>query len=87
MEMNGVWEFELDIEYSGGAGLEVETRVDAREEDLQKGIAEGKLQPNSAGDVPPDILEGLANFEKQLGVPGGTVDAQDVKNDGSFKAG
>ncbi|KAL1194096.1 hypothetical protein V5N11_014131 [Cardamine amara subsp. amara] len=86
MEMNGVWAFELDIEYTGGAGLEVETRVDAREEDLQKGIAEGKLQPNSAGEVPPDLLEGLANFEKQLGVAGGTVDAQDVKNDGSVKA-
>uniref|UniRef100_A0A1J3FV96 Testis-expressed sequence 2 protein n=1 Tax=Noccaea caerulescens TaxID=107243 RepID=A0A1J3FV96_NOCCA len=78
MEMNGVWAFELDIEYSGGAGLEVESRVDAREEDLQKGIAEGKLQPNSAGDVPPDLLEGLADFEKQL-----HVDAHDLKTDES----
>ncbi|ESQ27867.1 hypothetical protein EUTSA_v10018153mg [Eutrema salsugineum] len=88
LQMNGVWAFELDIEYSGGAGLEVETRVDAREEDLQKGIAEGKLQPNSAGDVPPDLLEGLADFEKQLTdpQPGGTVDAQDVKTGGSDKA-
>ncbi|CAN8235110.1 unnamed protein product [Cochlearia groenlandica] len=77
MEMNGVWAFEIDVEYSGGAGLEVETRVDAREEDLQKGIAEGKLQTNSAGDVSPGLLEGLADFEKQLHVPGGTVD--DVK--------
>ncbi|EOA33514.1 hypothetical protein CARUB_v10019838mg [Capsella rubella] len=87
MEMNGVWAFELDIEYTGGAGIDVETRVDAREEDLQKGIAEGKLQPNPAGDVPPDLLEGLADFEKQLSVPGGTVDAQDVKNGGTDKAG
>ncbi|VVA95129.1 unnamed protein product [Arabis nemorensis] len=87
MEMDGVWAFELDIEYTGGAGLQVETRVDAREEDLQKGIAE-KLQPNSAGDVPPDLLEDLADFEKQLNVPGGgTVDApQDAKNGGSDKA-
>ncbi|KAF8111306.1 hypothetical protein N665_0076s0286 [Sinapis alba] len=86
MEMNGVWSFELDVEYTGGAGLEVETRVDAREEDLQKGIAEGKLQPNSSGDVPPDLLEGLADFEKQLSVPAGTVDGQDVKTGGSDKA-
>lgn len=87
MEMDGVWAFELDIEYTGGAGLQVETRVDAREEDLQKGIAE-KLQPNSAGDVPPELLEDLADFEKQLNVPGGgTVDAQDAKNGGSDKAG
>ncbi|CAH2067022.1 unnamed protein product [Thlaspi arvense] len=86
MEMNGVWAFELDVEYSGGAGLVVETRVDAREEDLQKGIAEGRLQPNSAGDVPPDLLEGLADFEKQLTVPGGNVDDQDVRTGGSDKA-
>ncbi|KAJ0255690.1 Uncharacterized protein HA466_0087610 [Hirschfeldia incana] len=87
MEMSGVWAFELDVEYTGGAGLIVETRVDAREEDLQKGIvAEGKLQPNSSGDVPSEFLEGLADFEKQLSVPGGTVDAQDVKTGGSDKA-
>ncbi|CAL9240506.1 unnamed protein product [Arabidopsis halleri] len=86
MEMNGVWAFEIDIEYTGGAGLEVETRVDAREEDLEKGIAEGKLQPNSAGDVPPDLLEDLVDFEKQLNVPGGTADAQDVKSGGTDKA-
>ncbi|CAN6935361.1 unnamed protein product [Brassica oleracea] len=79
MEMNGVWALELDVEYTGGAGLEVQTRVDAREEDLQ--IAEGKLQPNSSGDVPPEFLEGLADFEKQLSVPGGTGDGQDVKVD------
>ncbi|KFK41758.1 hypothetical protein AALP_AA2G168400 [Arabis alpina] len=85
MEMNDVWAFELDIEYSGGAGLQVETRVDAREEDLQK--AEGKLQPNAAGDVRPDLLEDLVDFEKQLNVPGGgTVDTQYVKNGGSNKA-
>ncbi|CAH8359423.1 unnamed protein product [Eruca vesicaria subsp. sativa] len=86
MEMNGVWAFELDVEYTGGAGLEVQTRVDAREEDLQKGIAEGKLQPNSSGDVSSEFLEGLADFEKQLSVPGGTVDGQDVKIEGSDKA-
>ncbi|CAF1910121.1 unnamed protein product [Brassica oleracea var. botrytis] len=82
VEMNGVWAFELDIEYTGGAGLVVETRVDARAEDLQKGIAEGKLQPSPSGDVPIDLLEGLEEFEKQLSVPGGTVE---VKTGGSDK--
>lgn len=76
VEMDGgVWAFELDVEYSGDAGLVVETRVDARAEDLQKGI---KLQPSSSGDVPIDLLEGLAEFEKQLSVD----DAQDVKTGG-----
>ncbi|KAJ0229245.1 hypothetical protein HA466_0318070 [Hirschfeldia incana] len=71
VEMDGVWAFELDVEYTGGAGLVVETRVDAREEDLQKG-----LQPSSSGDVPIDLLEGLAEFEKQLSVPEGTVEVK-----------
>lgn len=84
VEMNGVWAFELDIEYTGGAGLVVETRVDARAEDLQKRIAEGKLQPSPSGDVPIDLLEGLEEFEKQLSVPGGTVE---VKTGGSDKPG
>ncbi|CAH8334703.1 unnamed protein product [Eruca vesicaria subsp. sativa] len=82
VEMDGVWAFELDVEYSGGAGLVVETRVDAREEELQNGIA-GKLQPNLSGDVPIDLLEGLEEFEKQLSVPGGTVEVKTDESKGS----
>ncbi|CAH8391085.1 unnamed protein product [Eruca vesicaria subsp. sativa] len=63
MEMSGVWAFELDIEYSGEAVIEVETRVDIREVDLQKGISDARLQPSSAGEVTPNNVE---DFEKQL---------------------
>ncbi|KAH0913035.1 hypothetical protein HID58_036356 [Brassica napus] len=68
MEMSGVWAFELDIEYSGEAMIDVETRVDIREVDLQKGITDTRLQPSSAGDP----VEGVEDFEKQLAQNGGS---------------
>lgn len=84
MEMSGVWAFELDIEYSGEAVIDVETRVDIREVDLQKGITETRLQPSSAGEVPSNLVE---DFEKQLVIPVENVDAGEVKNGGANKAG
>ncbi|CAH8381357.1 unnamed protein product [Eruca vesicaria subsp. sativa] len=77
MEMNGVWAFELDIEYSGEAVIDVETRVNIREVDLQKGITDTRLQPSSVGEVSSN---GVEDFDKQLVIP---VDAGEVKNDES----
>ena len=73
MEMSGVWAFELDLEYSGEAMIDVETRVDIREVDLQKGITDTRLQP---GEVPPNPVGGVEDFERQL-----------VQNGGSNKTG
>ncbi|VVA91706.1 unnamed protein product [Arabis nemorensis] len=86
MEMSGVWAFELDIEYSGEAVIDVETRVDIREVDLQKGITETTLQPSSAGEVPSNLVEGVKDFEKQLVIPVETVDAGEGKNGAANKA-
>lgn len=87
MEMSGVWAFELDVEYSGDVVIDVETRVDIREVDLQKGITDTRLQPSSAGEVPSNFAEGVEDFEKQLVIPVETVDAGEVKNGGANKAG
>ncbi|KAF8085529.1 hypothetical protein N665_0665s0038 [Sinapis alba] len=76
MEMNGVWAFELDIEYSGEPVIDVETRVNIREVDLQKGINDTRLQPSSAGEEVSS--NGVEDFDKQLVIP---VDAGEVKND------
>ncbi|CAA7029516.1 unnamed protein product [Microthlaspi erraticum] len=82
MEMSGVWAFELDIEYSGEAVIDVETRVDIREVDLQKDIADARLQPSSAGEVPSNPVE---DFERQLVIPVETVDAGEMKTGGASK--
>ncbi|KAL0694754.1 hypothetical protein Bca4012_061934 [Brassica carinata] len=76
MEMNGVWAFELDIEYSGEPVIDVETRVNIREVDLQKGINDTSLQPSSAGEEVSS--NGVEDFDKQLVIP---VDAGEVKSD------
>ncbi|KAJ0257260.1 Uncharacterized protein HA466_0081590 [Hirschfeldia incana] len=75
MEMNGVWAFEVDIEYSGEPVIDVETRVNIREVVLQKGINESSLQPSSGGEEVSS--NGVEDFDKQLVVP---VDAGEVKN-------
>jgi hypothetical protein len=87
MEMSGVWAFELDIEYSGDVVIDVETRVDIREVDLQQGITDTRLQPRSSGVVPSNFAEGVEDFEKQLVFPVETVNAGEVKNGGANKAG
>ncbi|KAJ0237589.1 hypothetical protein HA466_0249570 [Hirschfeldia incana] len=71
MEMSGVWAFELDIEYSGEAVIEVETRVDIREVDLQKGITDTRLHPNP--------VEGVEDFEQQLVENGGSNKTDESK--------
>ncbi|XP_010459394.1 PREDICTED: testis-expressed sequence 2 protein-like [Camelina sativa] len=86
MEMSGVWAFELDIEYSGEAVIDVETRVDIREVDLQKGITDTRLQTSYAGEVPSNFAVGVEDFEKQLAIPVKSVDAGGVKNGGASKA-
>ncbi|EOA39668.1 hypothetical protein CARUB_v10008308mg [Capsella rubella] len=86
MEMSGVWAFELDIEYSGDAVIDVETRVDIRQVDLQKGITDTRLQTSSAGEVPSNFAERVEDFEKHLVIPVETVDAGEVKNGGANKA-
>ncbi|CAN7041698.1 unnamed protein product [Brassica oleracea var. botrytis] len=78
MEMSGVWAFEVDIEYSGELVIDVETRVNIREVDLQKGINDTRLQPSSAGEEVSS--NGVEDYEKQLVIP---VDAGEVKNDES----
>ena len=75
MEMSGVWAFEVDIEYSGELVIDVETRVNIREVDLQKGINDTRLQPSSAGEEVSS--NGVEDYEKQLVIP---VDAGEVKN-------
>lgn len=87
MEMSGVWAFELDIEYSGDVVIDVETRVDIREVDLQNGITDTRLQPSSSGEVPSNFAEVVEDFEKQLVIPVETVDAGEVKNGGANKGG
>ncbi|KAL4317431.1 hypothetical protein AHAS_Ahas15G0384400 [Arachis hypogaea] len=69
MEMNDVCTFEADIEYSGGAVVEIETRLEVGEPQNDKGTE----CSSNAGAAPSD-LEDLSN---QLNLGDGVNDSQE----------
>ncbi|KAL4317384.1 hypothetical protein HN51_071398 [Arachis hypogaea] len=74
MEMNDVCTFEADIEYSGGAVVEIETRLEVGELQNDKGTE----CSSNAGAAPSDLLEDLSN---QLNLGDGVNDSQEPKVD------
>uniref|UniRef100_A0A2N9FD38 SMP-LTD domain-containing protein n=1 Tax=Fagus sylvatica TaxID=28930 RepID=A0A2N9FD38_FAGSY len=73
MDTNEVWMLEVDIEYSGGAILDIETRLEVHDLDFQKGIVDSDTGSGSVGDVSSDLLEGFEYFGKQLNLSEETV--------------
>ncbi|XP_047325866.1 uncharacterized protein LOC124929525 [Impatiens glandulifera] len=86
LDMNEVWAIDIDIEYSGGAGLNIETRLEVHEPDFQKGIIESNFNPSSEEDVNSDLLESFENYGKQFEASedkGELTDVGDSKQDGT----
>ncbi|KAE9612035.1 hypothetical protein Lal_00048942 [Lupinus albus] len=81
MEMSEVWALEVDIEYSGGVVLEIETRLEVRELELDRGTEDSKPESNNVGTVPSDLLEGVAYFGKELDIAERRNDFQEQKED------
>ncbi|KAL9324291.1 hypothetical protein ACSQ67_009148 [Phaseolus vulgaris] len=82
MEMSEVCALEVDIEYSGGALLEIETRLEVGELELERERAEDS-NPESSNDgaVPSDFLEGFEYLGEQLNLAEGMNDLQEPKGD------
>ncbi|WJX66817.1 hypothetical protein P8452_51330 [Trifolium repens] len=80
MEMSEVCALEVDIEYSGSAILQIETRLEVRE--LEK--ESSNPDSNNVGSVPSDMLQDLEDFDKQFGLAEGTNDLQEHKEDGDW---
>ncbi|MBA0694954.1 hypothetical protein Goari_005214, partial [Gossypium aridum] len=80
IDMNEVSAFEVDMEYSGGALLGVETRLEVRDQDFQKGIVDTTSESNSVEDMSSELLEGFEHFGKHLNLP--KEDMVDPKIDG-----
>uniref|UniRef100_A0A2P2MPT4 SMP-LTD domain-containing protein n=1 Tax=Rhizophora mucronata TaxID=61149 RepID=A0A2P2MPT4_RHIMU len=76
MEMNEVWAWEVDIEYCGGLVLNIETRLEVHDQDLQKSIVDTNSESSSVGSVSSDLLEGFEYFGKQLNLSEETTYAQ-----------
>lgn len=84
-DMNEVWAFEVDIEYSGGAVLDIETRVEVRELEHQKRLDDENPESGSVGAVTSDLLEGFEYFGNQLKLSESTDVASDAKDEGESK--
>ncbi|GMJ14306.1 hypothetical protein like AT1G17820 [Hibiscus trionum] len=65
-DMNELSAFEVDIEYCGGALIDVETRIEVRDQDFQKGIVDTNSESNSIENMSADLLEGFEHFGKHL---------------------
>ena len=81
MEMSEVWALEVDIEYSGSALLEIETRLEVRELEHHRGTEGSNPELSSSGAVPSDLLEGFEHFGKQLNLAEAMNDLQEPKED------
>ncbi|MQL93789.1 hypothetical protein Taro_026445 [Colocasia esculenta] len=65
MDLNDVWAFEVDVEYSGGILLDIETHLDVREPDFERGLVDRSLEPSTA-EVTSDLLEGFEHYKNKL---------------------
>ncbi|KAJ6735400.1 TESTIS-EXPRESSED SEQUENCE 2 PROTEIN-LIKE ISOFORM X1 [Salix purpurea] len=84
--MNEVWAWEVDIEYCGGLVLDIETRLEVRELDSQKGVVNTDSGPSSVRDACQDLLEGFEHHGKQLNFSEGTVDSREWRDEGNPKS-
>ncbi|XP_054821717.1 uncharacterized protein LOC129320334 [Prosopis cineraria] len=84
MEMSEVWGFEVDIEYPGGALLDIESRLEVGELDNASGVGDSDRDSPDSVDVSSDLLQGLEDLGKHLNLSDGMGDAQDPKGDDEF---
>ncbi|GJM87497.1 hypothetical protein PR202_ga03457 [Eleusine coracana subsp. coracana] len=66
LDLNELWAFEVDFEYSGGILLHIETRLEVQEPELQKDIMKTGLGADSDGDVNSDLLESIEQYGNQF---------------------
>lgn len=82
MDMKEVWSMEVDFEYSGGAILYVETRLEVCEPDFQKGIVNTSMEPSTTGEATSDLLEGFEYYGDQLKNSRGTAGRTEKRGEG-----
>ncbi|PIA35306.1 hypothetical protein AQUCO_03500006v1 [Aquilegia coerulea] len=84
-DMNEVWAMEIDIEYSGGAILDIETRLEVREAELEKGIVNTSIDSSAVDEASSDILDGFEHFGNQLKLSGEIADEIENRDAGDIK--
>ncbi|PKI63303.1 hypothetical protein CRG98_016294 [Punica granatum] len=78
LDMTEIWAFEIDLEYSGGVVMDIETRIEVQELDLQKEL----VDPNSESSV---LLEEFEQLGNQLNISNEKSDQVDQKDEGDSR--
>ncbi|XP_022640054.1 uncharacterized protein LOC106769899 isoform X1 [Vigna radiata var. radiata] len=84
MEMSEACALEVDIEYSGGALLEIETRLEVGELELERETKDSNPESSNDETDPSDIFEGFEYLGEQLNLAEGMNDLQEPKEDGEW---
>ncbi|PAN22171.1 hypothetical protein PAHAL_4G002100 [Panicum hallii] len=66
LDLNEMWAFEVDFEYSSGILLHIETRLEIQEPELEKDIMRTSLKDDSNGDMGSDVLDSIEQYGNQL---------------------
>ncbi|OEL23833.1 hypothetical protein BAE44_0015147 [Dichanthelium oligosanthes] len=66
LDLNELWAFEVDFEYSSGMLLHIETRLEVREPELEKDMTRTGLKDDSNGDVSLDVLDSIEQYGNQF---------------------
>ncbi|KAJ8554029.1 hypothetical protein K7X08_024707 [Anisodus acutangulus] len=80
-DMNELWAFEIDVQCSGGAILDLETRLEVQDFDLREGD-KASLDSSAVDDVKSDLLEGFEHFSEQFKHSEENADKMDQRNGG-----
>lgn len=84
-DMNEVWAFEIDVQYSGGAILDLETRLEVQDLDLHEGD-DASVDSSAVDDVKSHLLEGFEDFDEQFMHSDDHVDKMDQRDRGDTPA-
>ncbi|KAJ1281717.1 hypothetical protein BS78_04G327400 [Paspalum vaginatum] len=66
LDLNELWAFEVDFEYSGGILLHIETRLEVQEPELQKDIMKSNFGADADGEVDADLLDSIEQYGNQF---------------------
>lgn len=85
-DMNDIMALEIDIEYRGGAVLDIETRVEVCDLDISESMTSNS-ETTSVDEVASDLLEGIEHYGNQLKLSEETAEKMEAKNEGNPKIG
>lgn len=79
-DMNESWACEIDVEYLGGMLLDIETRLEIQELELEG--EEDRFSMNTPGEVTSELLDSFEDLGKQLRLPDETINEIKHKAEG-----